>query len=377
MMYFFRCDAMNLKEEKMWDRLNLEGLDFNGVPKGRPLIMAGPCSAESEQQVMDTARRLKEQGIYIYRAGIWKPRTRPNSFEGVGKKGLPWLRKVKEELGMFTATEVANTSHVFEALKYGIDILWIGARTTANPFAVQEIADALSGVEIPVLIKNPINPDVELWIGALERLNRAGIKKLAAIHRGFSTYGKSFYRNDPQWQIPIELKRRIPNLPIITDPSHIAGNRDLLFEISQEAMDLNFDGLIIESHINPDAALSDANQQITPETLKKMIDNLVLRNADIDNAFAMHTIEDLRRQIDKFDDKLFDILENRMKVAEKIGMYKKQNNITILQTSRWDKLLRHRVSSGEKKGLSEDFILKVFRAIHQESINHQTKVMND
>jgi len=362
---------------KMGISLNLEKLEFAGVSKDRPLVMAGPCSAETEQQVMDTARQLKERGIHIYRAGIWKPRTRPNSFEGVGKEGLPWLKRVKEELGMYTATEVANTSHVFEALKYGIDILWIGARTTANPFAVQEIADALSGVEIPILIKNPVNPDVELWIGAFERLNQAGIKKLGAIHRGFSTYGKSFYRNDPQWQIPIELKRRIPDLPIITDPSHICGNRDGLFEISQEAMDLNFDGLIIETHVTPDLALSDAFQQITPEELKKLLDNLVLRKANIDNAFAMHTIEDLRRQIDKFDDKLIDILEDRMKVADKIGKYKKENNITILQSGRWDELLKHRVASGEKKGLSEEFIMKVFRAIHQESINHQTKVMND
>jgi chorismate mutase len=358
-------------------RLDLEKFEFDGVPNKRPLIMAGPCSAETEPQVMATARQLKERGIHIFRAGIWKPRTRPNSFEGVGKKGLPWLKKVKEELGMYTATEVANTSHVFEALKYGVDILWIGARTTANPFAVQEIADALSGVKIPVLIKNPVNPDVELWIGAFERLNQVGIKKLAAIHRGFSIYGKSYYRNDPQWQIPIELKRLAPDLPIITDPSHICGNRDSLFEISQEAMDLNFDGLIIETHENPDQALSDASQQITPEALKQMLDNLVMRKPNIDNARAMHTIEDLRRQIDKFDDKLIEILEDRMKVADKIGKYKKENNMTILQSSRWDELLKNRLALAEIKGLSEDFIMKVFRAIHQESINHQTKVMND
>jgi chorismate mutase len=358
-------------------RLELEKFEFDGVPKKRPLIMAGPCSAETEQQVMATARQLKERGIHIFRAGIWKPRTRPNSFEGVGKKGLPWLKKVKEELGMYTATEVANTAHVFESLKYGVDILWIGARTTANPFAVQEIADALSGVKIPVLVKNPVNPDVELWIGAFERLNQVGIKKLAAIHRGFSIYGKSYYRNDPQWQIPIELKRLAPDLPIITDPSHICGNRDSLFEISQEAMDLNFDGLIIETHENPDQALSDASQQITPEALKQMLDNLVMRKPNIDNARAMHTIEDLRRQIDKFDDKLIEILEDRMKVADKIGKYKKENNMTILQSSRWDELLKNRLALAEIKGLSEDFIMKVFRAIHQESINHQTKVMND
>ncbi|MBN1598140.1 MAG: bifunctional 3-deoxy-7-phosphoheptulonate synthase/chorismate mutase type II [Bacteroidales bacterium] len=357
--------------------LDLEKFEFDGVPKQRPLMMAGPCSAETEQQVMETARQLKAKGIHIYRAGIWKPRTRPNTFEGVGKEGLPWLRKVKEELGMLTATEVANVSHVFEALKYGVDILWLGARTTANPFAVQEIADALNGVDIPVLIKNPVNPDVELWIGAFERINQAGIKKLAAIHRGFSTYGKSFYRNDPQWQLPIELKRRIPQLTILTDPSHICGDRDLLFEISQKAMDLNFDGLIIESHITPDKALSDAAQQITPDALELMLKKLVLRKADINSAVIMHSLEELRHQIDKFDDKLIDILEQRMKIAERIGKYKKKNNITILQSSRWDELLHQRISSAEKKGLSEDFIIKVFRAIHQESINHQTKVMNE
>lgn len=357
--------------------LDLEKFEFNGVPKERPLIMAGPCSAETEKQVMETARQLNERGIKIFRAGIWKPRTRPNSFEGVGREGLPWLKKVKEEFGMLTATEVANKEHVFEALKFGVDMIWIGARTTANPFTVQEIADALNGVDIPVLIKNPINPDVELWIGAFERINQAGLKKLAAIHRGFSTYGKSFYRNDPQWQIPIELKRQIPNLPIITDPSHICGNRDGLFEISQEAMDLDFDGLIIETHCDPDNALSDAKQQITPETLKKMVDSLVLRKANIDNTIIMHNLEELRNQIDKYDDKLIDILEHRMIVAEKIGKYKKENNITILQSSRWDDLLRKRIAIAEKKGLSEEFILKVFRAIHQESINHQTKVMNE
>jgi chorismate mutase len=358
-------------------QLDLEKFEFNGVSTERPLVMAGPCSAETEEQVMETARQLKERGIQIFRAGIWKPRTRPNSFEGMGKEALPWLRKVKEELGMYTATEVANANHVFEALKFGVDILWIGARTSANPFAVQEIADALNGSNIPVLVKNPVNPDVELWIGAFERLNQAGIKKLAAIHRGFSTYGKSFYRNDPQWQIPIELKRRIPNLPIITDPSHICGQRDGLFEISQEAMDLNFDGLIIESHITPDKALSDAAQQITPDALRKMLDSLVLRKANIDNVMLMHTLEDLRREIDKYDDRLIDILAGRMKVADKIGQYKKENNITILQSSRWDELLNKRISMAEKKGLSEEFMVKVLRAIHQESINHQTKVMNE
>jgi chorismate mutase len=357
--------------------LELEAFVFDGVPGKRPMVLAGPCSAETEAQVMETARHLKENGIRIFRAGIWKPRTRPNTFEGVGKKGLPWLKHVKEELGMYTATEVANASHVFEALKYGIDIFWLGARTTANPFAVQEIADALNGVEIPVMIKNPVNPDVELWIGALERINQAGIKKLAAIHRGFSTYGKSLYRNDPHWQIPIELKRRIPDLTILTDPSHICGNRDLLFEVSQKAMDLNFDGLIVEAHCNPDKALSDAGQQITPRDLKQLLSNLVLRKANVDNAVIMNTLDELRSQIDKYDDRLMEILGNRMIISEKIGTYKKKNNITILQSTRWDELLHQRISNGEKKGLSEEFIIKLFRAIHQESINHQTKVMNE
>jgi chorismate mutase len=358
-------------------KLDLEKFVFKGIADKRPLVMAGPCSAETEEQVMETARQLKDIGISIFRAGIWKPRTRPNTFEGVGKEGLPWLKRVHNELGMLTATEVANASHVFEALKYGVDMLWIGARTTANPFAVQEIADALEGVDIPIMIKNPVNPDVELWIGAFERINQAGIKKLAAIHRGFSVYGSSFYRNDPQWQIPIELKRRIPELPIITDPSHICGNRELLHEISQEAMDLNFDGLIIESHITPDKAISDASQQITPTTLKELLDNLILRNPNIENSILMHTLDDLRHEIDKYDEKLLEILAARMNVAEKIGKYKKENNLTILQSGRWDELLKERSEKAVKKGLSEDFILKVLRAIHQESINRQTKVMNE
>jgi chorismate mutase len=356
--------------------LNLEKFEFKGILNERPLILAGPCSAETETQVMETARQLKENGIHIFRAGLWKPRTRPNAFEGVGRKGLPWMKRVKEELGMLTATEVANVKHIYDALKAGIDMLWIGARTTANPFAVQEIADALKGVDIPVMVKNPVNPDAELWIGALERLNNAGITKLAAIHRGFSIYNKSFYRNHPQWQIPIELKRRIPDLPVITDPSHICGNRDLLFEISQKAMDLNFDGLIVETHCDPDNAWSDAQQQITPMALKDLIDNLIMRKADVENTILMTTLEDLRHQIDKFDDALLSIMESRMAVSRKIGEHKKKNNITILQTSRWDEILRRRIEEAGKKGLSEEFIIKVFRAIHQESINHQTKVMN-
>ncbi len=356
--------------------LDLEKFEFAGLKNQRPLVLAGPCSAETEEQVMETARQLKEIGIMIFRAGIWKPRTRPNAFEGIGRKGLQWLKSVKDELGMLTATEVANVKHVYDALKAGIDILWIGARTSANPFAVQEIADALKDVDIPVMVKNPVNPDPELWIGALERLNNAGITRLAAIHRGFSMYSKSLYRNHPQWQIPIELKRRIPELPVITDPSHICGNRDLLFEISQKAMDLNFEGLIIETHVDPDKAWSDAQQQITPKVLDELLKNLVMRKADVENTILLTTLEDLRHEIDKYDDKLMSILECRMAISRKIGGYKKKNNITILQTSRWDEILHHRIEDGTKKGLSEEFIIKVFRAIHEESINHQNKVMN-
>ena len=355
--------------------LELEKFEFEGHDVKRPLIMAGPCSAETEEQVMETAKQLKEGGIFIFRAGIWKPRTRPNMFEGVGVEGFPWLKRVQKELGMLTAVEVANAQHVYDALKHGTDIMWIGARTSANPFAVQEIADALSGVDIPVLVKNPVNPDVELWIGALERINQAGIKRLGAIHRGFSTYDKSVYRNIPQWQIPIELKRRIPELPVITDPSHICGNRELLFNISQRAMDLNFDGLIIETHITPDKAISDAKQQITPATLKELLGKLVLRHENIDNAVLKQSLEELRQEIDKYDDALIDILGHRMEIAENIGQYKKDNDITILQSSRWDELLHQRIEQAGKKGLSEDFVVKVFRAIHQESIDHQTKVM--
>jgi chorismate mutase len=356
--------------------LDLLPFDIEGSEKKRPIIMAGPCSAESEEQVMTTARELAANGVKIFRAGIWKPRTRPGAFEGVGSIGLPWLKKVKEELGMSIAIEVANVKHVYEALKAGVDILWIGARTSANPFAVQEIADALTGVDIPILVKNPVNPDLELWIGAIERINRAGIKKLGAIHRGFSTYGKSMYRNNPHWQVPIELRRRIPELPIIVDPSHICGNRDLLFEISQKAMDLNFDGLIVETHNNPDDAWSDSAQQVTPTELQRLLDMLILRRADIDNSLVMNDLEELRSAIDKYDDKIIEIFANRMDIAEKIGQYKKDHNITILQTSRWDVVLKGRLEKAMQKGLSEEFILKVFRAIHQESINHQMQIMN-
>lgn len=342
----------------------------------RPLVIAGPCSAESAEQVTITAQQLKAMGVQVFRAGIWKPRTRPNSFEGVGKLGLPWLNKVKNEFGMLTATEVANSNHVSQALEFGVDILWIGARTTANPFAVQEIANALEGVNIPIMVKNPVNPDLELWIGAFERLYQSGVKSLAAIHRGFSNYRKTFYRNDPHWQIPIELKRRVPNLPILTDPSHICGTRERLFDVSQEAMDLNFDGLMIEVHCSPEQALSDKTQQITPQGLKDLIEKIVLREATNENAIVSHTLEELRAIIDKCDDKIIQILCKRMHVSERLGELKKDNNITIHQSNRWRKLLERRIKEGESKGLSEDFILKIFQAIHQESIDHQNNIMN-
>ena len=338
--------------------------------------MAGPCSAESEEQVLETARKIAELGVPVFRAGIWKPRTRPNAFEGVGSVGLPWLQEVKKQTGMLVSTEVANVKHVYEALKYGIDIIWIGARTSANPFAVQEIADSLRGVKMPVFVKNPVNPDVDLWIGAIERINQAGIEQIAAIHRGFSSYEKTIYRNAPHWQVPIELRRRIPDLPIITDPSHICGNRELIYDISQKAMDLNFDGLIIETHHNPDKAWSDASQQLTPEALKTVLDRLILRDPEVDEELML-TLAELRDNIDKLDDRLIGLIEERMKVVENIGRYKKENNITILQNKRWDDMLRSRLILGERKGLSEDFINKVFRAIHQESINKQTRIMNE
>jgi chorismate mutase len=355
--------------------LNIADTLIPGLDCKKPLIMSGPCSAETEEQVMTTARDLAKIGIKIFRAGIWKPRTRPNAFEGVGSEGLIWLKRVKDETGMLTAVEVANVKHVYEALKNNVDILWIGARTSANPFAVQEIADSLKGVNIPVLVKNPVNPDVELWIGALERINAAGITHLAAIHRGFSDYAKGQYRNNPQWTIPIELRRRIPNLPIIVDPSHIAGKRDLIMDLCQHAIDLDFDGLIIESHCDPDNAWSDASQQILPEHLDYILKSLIMRSQSVDNNQSV-TLEELRVQIDKLDDEVLKVMEQRMMVAEKIGQFKKENNVTILQSSRWDVLLKQRINIGLAKGLSADFVQKIYSAIHEESIQHQKTVMN-
>ena len=342
----------------------------------KPLIIAGPCSAESEQQLFETAKSLKSNGINILRAGIWKPRTRPNCFEGVGAEGLGWMRRVQRELDMKVSTEVANVKHVYEALKAGVDMLWIGARTTANPFAMQEIADALKGTDIPVLVKNPVNPDVELWIGALERLNMAGLKKIGIIHRGFSTYGKSKYRNTPQWQLPIEIRRRFPDMLMICDPSHISGKREYIQEVSQQAMDLGFDGLIVESHICPEIALSDAAQQVTPTALQEILAKLIIRDVDTENIEYKENIDELRAKIDVIDNDLIEILANRMKVSAEIGKYKKQNNITILQPGRWDKILEKVFEKGAAKGLDCEFLEKVFKAIHQASIDKQTEIMN-
>ncbi|WP_017732299.1 prephenate dehydrogenase [Nafulsella turpanensis] len=344
----------------------------------RPLVISGPCSAETEEQVMETCQQLAATGkVDVLRAGIWKPRTRPNNFEGVGTVGLEWLKKAKEATGIRTAVEVANKQHVEEALQHGVDILWIGARTTVNPFSVQEIADALQGVDIPVLIKNPINADLELWLGAIERISGAGITKLGAIHRGFAKYGETKYRNAPQWQLPVEMKRRLPDLPMICDPSHICGNRELLAEVSQQAMDLNYTGLMIESHISPEKALSDAKQQVKPERLAQIINELVLREGYEGKVLVDDTLQGLRNQVDQCDSEIFTMLSQRMQVVESIGQYKKKNKLTILQTSRWNDILEQSFARGEKLGLSRDFIEKYLKAVHQESINHQSAVMNE
>ncbi|NCI45931.1 chorismate mutase [Sediminibacterium soli] len=343
----------------------------------RPLVISGPCSAETEEQVVETANRLAATGkVDILRAGIWKPRTRPGSFEGIGTKGLPWLQRARKESGLPVAIEVATGKQVEDALHFDVDILWIGARTTVNPFSVQEVADALRGVDIPVLIKNPINPDLELWVGAVERVAKAGIKNIGLIHRGFSSYGNTEYRNAPMWHLAIEMKRRNPGMLLINDPSHISGRRDILLDVAQKAIDLDFDGLIIESHIDPDNAWSDAKQQITPEKLGEMIGSIIWRKEDINSEELHAAMEKMRAQINQLDDELLQLLGQRMKVADKIGQYKKDNNITILQTNRWNAILERAYAKGEQAGLSKEFITKYFDAVHMESINHQNKIMN-
>lgn len=350
--------------------------DWNIIQDSKPIIISGPCSAETEEQTVQTAIELKRLGIKIFRAGIWKPRTRPNSFEGVGSIGLEWMKSVKKETGMLLAVEVANVKHIYESLKTGIDILWIGARTTANPFAVQEIADALKGINIPIMIKNPINPDVNLWIGAIERFYQIGINNVGAIHRGFSSFEKSIFRNVPQWEIPIELKTRLPHIPIFCDPSHIAGNRILLPEISQKAIDLNFDGLMIETHINPDKAWSDSQQQLTPRSLQNLINNLIIRK-EKPEGISLDAIEDIRFKIDQCDDELIEILEKRMQLVQSIGQYKKQHKMTILQPERWETVLNKSIEKGITKNLNKEFVSNIFKSIHQESINKQTEIMNE
>ena len=357
----------NKKEMRKWlDDMNL----------GHPLVIAGPCSAETEDQVLKIAHQLKDTDVSYYRAGIWKPRTRPGNFEGVGAIGLKWLQKVKEETGLKTATEVANRAHVDLALEYDVDLLWIGARSTVSPFIIQEIADALEGTDKIVLVKNPVNPDLSLWLGAVERLHTANIEKLGVIHRGFSTYEKTKYRNIPEWQLAIELQTKFPDLPIINDPSHITGKRDMIFDVSQTALDLNFDGLMIETHCDPDNAWSDAAQQVTPERLVQIMRDLRIRKETDEEAEYNNKLNNLRTQIDVLDNQLIELLGKRMKVADGIGELKKQKNVAVLQSNRWNAILGSMILEGEQRGLSEEFVLKMFKAIHQESINHQEKIIN-
>lgn len=353
---------------------DLQPITLEGIDPQKPLLIAGPCSAETKEQVIKTATELAANGVKIFRAGIWKPRTKPGGFEGVGIEGLQWLKKVKELTGMYTSTEVATKQHVDAALEAGVDILWIGARTSANPFAMQEIADALqeSGADVPVLIKNPVNPDLELWIGAMQRIYNAGIKRIGAIHRGFSAYGKHLYRNLPQWHIPIELRRRMPNLPIICDPSHIGGKRELVASISQQALDMGFDGLIIESHCDPDCAWSDKSQQITPDVLNFVINTLVHR----DETHSTENLTILRQQIDALDNELLEVLNKRMRVSREIGQYKKEHRMPVLQAGRYDDIIQSRVKLAIEMGMSSEFMKSVLAAIHEESVRQQIEILN-
>ncbi len=356
--------------------MNVESIEL--FEQKRPVVISGPCSAETEEQLLATCTSIAKTGkVDILRAGIWKPRTRPNNFEGVGSIGLEWLREAKEKTGLPVSVEIANSKHVSEALKYDIDILWIGSRTTVNPFSVQEIADALEGTDAVVFVKNPIHADTELWIGALERLNRSGITKLGMIHRGFTQYGTSIYRNEPKWQLAIEMKRRFPKIPMLCDPSHICGNRELLQSVSQQALDMGFEGLMIESHVNPEVALSDKNQQVTPEMLHKILDRLIVRQLCMSDEELNLKLNHLRQQIDIIDDNLLRILGERMKIAESIGRIKKEKGITILQTSRWEEIIKKAKTNRILHGLSEKFMIRYLNAVHQESIDHQNEVMNN
>ena len=338
----------------------------------RPWVIAGPCSAETEEQVMTTARNLAAKGCHMFRAGVWKPRTKPGGFEGNGEKALPWMKRVKEETGMLISTEVATPEHVELAMKYDMDILWVGARTSANPFAMQALADAMRGLKIPVLVKNPVNPDIELWLGALERINQAGIRQLGVIHRGFSSYDKKIYRNLPMWQIPIELHRRVPELPIICDPSHIGGRRDLIAPLCQQAMDLGFDGLIVESHCNPDEAWSDAKQQVTPDILDYILSLLIVRS----ESSTTEGIRMLRAQIDEIDNTLMDLLAKRFRVCREIGTFKKEHNMTVLQTGRYNEILEKRGAQASLCGMDAEFAAQVFELIHEESVRQQLAIVN-
>lgn len=352
---------------------DIKPIKFCGVDSKRPVVIAGPCSAETEEQVMETAMDLAKNGVRIFRAGIWKPRTKPGGFEGVGSVGLTWLQEVKKETGMLVATEVANKQHVEEALNAGVDVLWIGARTSANPFAMQEIADSLVGADVPVLVKNPVNPDLELWIGAMQRIYNAGIRQIGAIHRGFSAYGKHLYRNMPQWHIPIELRRRMPELTLICDPSHIGGKRELVAPLSQQAMDMGFDGLIVESHCDPDSAWSDKSQQVTPEVLNFIINMLVVR----DTTQTTESLTLLRQQIDQIDNDLLEALSKRMRISREIGQYKKEHSMPVVQTGRYDDILNSRAAAAEELGMNGDFMKTVYQAIHEESVRQQIEVLNN
>ena len=351
--------------------MEIKKLELKGVDSRRPVVIAGPCSAETREQVLETAEKLAANGVKIFRAGIWKPRTKPGGFEGVGVPGLAWLKEVKEKFGMLTATEVATPAHVFEALKAGVDVLWIGARTVTNPFAMQELADALRGTDMPVLVKNPVNPDIELWIGAIQRLWNAGLRNIGVIHRGFSSYDKKIYRNAPLWHIPIELRRRFPEMTIFCDPSHIGGKRELVAPLAQQAMDLNFDGLIIESHCDPDHALSDAAQQLTPEVLDYTLNMLVIR----DNVQTTENISVLRKEIDELDTQLLQLLAKRMGISREIGTYKKEHNMPILQSNRYDEILKSRRERGEQMDLDGEFVNKIMTSIHEESVRVQMQLM--
>lgn len=352
---------------------DIKPIKFCGVDSKRPVVIAGPCSAETEEQVMETAKDLAKNGVRIFRAGIWKPRTKPGGFEGVGSVGLTWLQEVKRETGMLVATEVANKQHVEEALNAGVDVLWIGARTSANPFAMQEIADSLVGADVPVLVKNPVNPDLELWIGAMQRIYNAGIRQIGAIHRGFSAYGKHLYRNMPQWHIPIELRRRMPELTLICDPSHIGGKRELVAPLSQQAMDMGFDGLIVESHCDPDSAWSDKSQQVTPEVLNFILNMLVVR----DTTQTTENLTLLRQQIDQIDNDLLEALSKRMRISREIGQYKKEHSMPVVQTGRYDDILNSRAAAAEELGMNGDFMKTVYQAIHEESVRQQIEVLNN